>query len=161
MENLIRITGGVGSGPTPLGALDAALFAAGVANHNLIHLSSVIPPGKKPVIKQVHLNESTKEYGRRLYAVYAEKTETEQGKSAWAGLGWTLTKGEPRRGLFVEHTGEDKEAVVQQIKLTLKHMVSYRKEKYGVVRHKETGISCTGDPVCAIVLAVYETVPWE
>jgi arginine decarboxylase len=40
----IQIATGTGAGPTPLGAFDAALLDAGVANYNLICLSSVIPP---------------------------------------------------------------------------------------------------------------------
>jgi pyruvoyl-dependent arginine decarboxylase (PvlArgDC) len=40
----IRLCTGTGEGPMPLAAIDAALVAAGVADHNLIRLSSVIPP---------------------------------------------------------------------------------------------------------------------
>ena len=40
----IHLASGVGSGPTELAAFDAALAAAGVANYNLLYLSSVIPP---------------------------------------------------------------------------------------------------------------------
>jgi arginine decarboxylase len=41
----IQVTTGTGEGPTPLAAFDAALLDAGVANYNLILLSSVIPAG--------------------------------------------------------------------------------------------------------------------
>lgn len=37
----IYVTTGTGEGPTPLAAFDAALINAGVANYNLICLSSV------------------------------------------------------------------------------------------------------------------------
>jgi arginine decarboxylase len=40
---IIQVTTGTGEGPTPLAAFDAALLDAGVANYNLICLSSVIP----------------------------------------------------------------------------------------------------------------------
>jgi hypothetical protein len=40
----IRLCSGSGEGPTPLAAFDAALMDAGVADHNLLCLSSVIPP---------------------------------------------------------------------------------------------------------------------
>jgi pyruvoyl-dependent arginine decarboxylase len=40
----IKIASGVGTGPTTLAAFDAALNHAGVANYNIIKLSSVIPP---------------------------------------------------------------------------------------------------------------------
>ena len=43
-EMTITLSTGTGEGPTPLAAFDAALVDAGVADHNLICLSSVIPP---------------------------------------------------------------------------------------------------------------------
>ena len=39
----IQIGSGVGLGPTKMAAFDAALHQAGVANYNLLRLSSVIP----------------------------------------------------------------------------------------------------------------------
>lgn len=39
----ICLSSGTGEGPTPLAAFDAALPDAGVANYNLLCLSSVIP----------------------------------------------------------------------------------------------------------------------
>ena len=41
----ITVTSGTGEGPTALAAFDAALLNAGVANYNLIYLSSAIPNG--------------------------------------------------------------------------------------------------------------------
>ena len=40
---VIRVTAGSGKGRTALAAFDSALRAAGVADHNLVRLSSVIP----------------------------------------------------------------------------------------------------------------------
>jgi hypothetical protein len=45
----IHLSSGTGKGPTPLAAFDAALMDAGVANHNLLCLSSVIPPNARVV----------------------------------------------------------------------------------------------------------------
>lgn len=45
----IQISEGVGNGPTELAAFDQALVNAGVANYNLIYLSSVLPPGSEVV----------------------------------------------------------------------------------------------------------------
>ncbi|MDQ2678046.1 MAG: pyruvoyl-dependent arginine decarboxylase, partial [Actinomycetota bacterium] len=41
----INVVGAVGTGPTSLAAFDDALVSVGVANYNLVRLSSVIPPG--------------------------------------------------------------------------------------------------------------------
>ena len=43
----IQISTGIGIGPTQLSAFDSALNNAGVANYNLLKLSSVIPPKSK------------------------------------------------------------------------------------------------------------------
>lgn len=48
--SLIVVTAGVAECPTALSAFDAALMDAGIANYNLIYLSSVIPGGS--VIKR-------------------------------------------------------------------------------------------------------------
>jgi arginine decarboxylase len=157
----IRITKGTGTGPTPLSAFDAALYAAGIGNYNLIHLSSVIPPDHEPVREQVTDNDDVSAYGKRLYLVYASAASTEHGMSAYAGLGWVMTESEPKRGLFVEHTGHSEEEVQKQIEKTLTSMVSYRKEKYGPVQSEIVGIECVNAPVNAIVAAFYENAPWE
>lgn len=43
----IVVTSGTGEAPSELAAFDAALHQAGVANFNLIRLSSLIPPGSQ------------------------------------------------------------------------------------------------------------------
>ena len=42
---MIQITSTIGVGNTALGAFDNALYKTGVANYNLLRLSSVIPYG--------------------------------------------------------------------------------------------------------------------
>ena len=51
MEKIITITKGAGFGSYEKSAFDAALDDAGVANYNLIRLSSVIPPNSDIVIQ--------------------------------------------------------------------------------------------------------------
>lgn len=157
----IRITKGVGTGPTPLSAFDAALYAAGIGNYNLVHLSSVIPPNHEPAIEQVTDNDNVDTYGKRLYCVYASAATAKRGMTAFAGLGWVMTEDNPKRGLFVEHTGHSREEVRHQIEDTLTSMVAYRKETYGTIQSDITGIECTDAPVCAIVAAFYENAPWS
>ncbi len=155
----IRITKGTGEGLTPLSAFDAALFAAGVGNYNLIHLSSVIPSGHVPVLKQVDDNDNIERYGERLYLVYATNSTQTPGESVYAGLGWVMTDNPPR-GLFVEHIGATEEEVQQQINDSLTSMVAYRKETYGPIQSAIIGTTCTDKPACAYVAAVYEHEPW-
>ena len=75
----ITITTGTGEGPTPLAAFDTALLNAGVANYNLIYLSSIIPPNS--VIKRECYVTPPDEYGHRLYLVMACQRAEEPGTS--------------------------------------------------------------------------------
>ena len=160
MEKTIIVTHGAGKGATPLAAFDAALFDAGIANHNLIHLSSIIPVGFVPVIKRADCNYKG-DYGDKMYAVFAEKREDRKGHEAWAGLGWVLTETSPHKGLFIEHYGESEEEVIRLIHKSLPSMTKYRKENFGPVQYKTAGIVCEGEPVCTLVVAIYETEGWK
>lgn len=158
MKKIITITSGVGSGDTSLAAFDAALWEAGIANYNLIKLSSIIPKGS--IVKTGQLKHNGKDgFGYKLYVVLSEKRENEKGKEAWAGIGWVQAK--DGRGLFVEHEGAQKKEVVRQINETLANMMEYRQETFGEINYKVVGIECKDNPVCAIVAAVYKIESWN
>jgi arginine decarboxylase len=154
----IQVTSGTGEGPTPLAAFDAALLDAGVANYNLILLSSVIPGGS--VVRQASYLTPDEEYGHRLYVVMARAETTTMGAGAWAGLGWTQ---EPAtgRGLFVELHGGDRTQVDNDIRVTLDAMVASRPLAYGEIRSEIVGVACRGTPACAVVMAIYRSEPWD
>ncbi|MBC7234392.1 MAG: pyruvoyl-dependent arginine decarboxylase [Chloroflexi bacterium] len=153
----IHLTVGKGEGPTPLAAFDAALRDAGVANYNLLCLSSVIPPGS--VIVREKYEPPSDEYGHRLYVVMARAQATTPGESAWAGLGWTQ---DPRdgRGLFVELEGPTRENVEARIQATLEAMIAARPHAYGPIQAEIVGVECRWQPVCAIVVATYASQGW-
>lgn len=153
----IHITTGTGEGPTPLAAFDAALINAGVANYNLLYLSSVIP--QNGVIQRAKYVAPTDEYGYRLYVVVARQDEYQQGKSAWAGLGWTQNE-DSGCGLFVEIHGSNRVQVEGDIQATLAAMVASRSLSYGAIESEIVGIECRGKPVCALVVAVYLSEGW-
>jgi arginine decarboxylase len=154
----IRIASGTGCGPTGLAAFDAALQAAGVENYNLIPLSSVIPPGA--VLERVPFSTPPSEYGHRLYVVMARHEATVPGEEAWAGLGWTQ-ESDTGRGLFVELHASSRRAVELSINRTLDSMKGSRPYEYGKNESQITGITCEGDPACALVIAVYESEGWS
>ena len=153
----ILVTSGTGEGKTSLSAFDAALWDAGIANYNLIKLSSVIPPKSKLETNNPKSND--KSIGNRLYVVLSEKREKETDREAWAGIGWVQAK--DGSGLFVEHHGSGQAEVVRLIKNSLTDMVKYRKTKYGEIQYQVVGKRCEGKPVCAIVAAVYEEQDWQ
>lgn len=157
--NKIIVTWGVGEGNTSLAAFDAALFDAGIANYNLITLSSVIPEGFEPKVKKIDFNNQ--EHGYRLYLVLANAQESEISIDAWAGLGWVMNKDNSQKGLFVEHHGHSEKEVKNLITETLNSMTKYRKDEYGPINFKTVGIKCKDKPVCALVAALYKTEDWK
>ena len=154
----IVVTTGVGEGPTTMAAFDAALLDAGIANYNLIYLSSVIPAGS--AIRRAKFESIDEHYGHRLYVVIARHDQQRAGESAWAGLGWTQEAGRGR-GLFVEVHGPLRAEVEAEIHTTLDFMKAKRSHPYGEVDCEVAGIECRDRPVCALAVAVYQSQGWE
>lgn len=154
----IYLATGTGEGPTLLAAFDAALLDAGVGDYNLLKLSSVIPPHSR-IVQQKHVPRDD-QYGHRMYVVLSQQRVEELGQEAWAGLGWTQNE-EIGCGLFVELHGHSQHEVERAIEATLQQMKENRTLSYGPIHHQVCGIECTGKPVCALVVAVYETQGWE
>ena len=159
MERVITISKGTGAGDTKIAAFDAALNEAGIANYNLIRLSSIIPPNSR--IELGKYVTPPEEFGHKLYMVYASEIQNEAGKEAWAGIGWVLAQDGSGKGLFTEHEGHSEQEVLNLITQTLTNMTSYRPEEYGPIQHEITGITCSGSPVCALVTAVYQAEGWD
>lgn len=154
----IWVTTGIGQAPTALAAFDRALFDAGIANYNLIVLSSVIPIGATVVRKQWHVSDE--EWGNRLYVVLAQEFAEVGGAEAWAGLGWVQNESDGR-GLFVEHHASSRQKVEDLIETSLSSMCAYRRDSFSPPQMAVAGTVCTGDPVCALAAAVYESRPWD
>jgi arginine decarboxylase len=156
----ISIVSGTGTGPTSLAAFDAALVAAGAANYNLLVLSSVIPAKTEIVRCPPSPLELPGSWGDRLWVVMAAERVEHHNSEAWAGVGWVqdATSG---RGLFVEHEGQSRQSVERDINDSLQALVASRPEvQFGAVDMQLEGIRCQDDPVCAVVLAVYDSSPW-
>jgi arginine decarboxylase len=151
------IASGTGTGPTSLAAFDAALLNAGIANYNLIYLSSIIPPGSR--IERANFVTPPEEYGHRLYVVMAHHVEHQPEKMAWAGVGWTQNE-DDGRGLFVELDGGSKADVAEAIQATLTAMMANRPYASGPIHSQVIGIECQTKPVCALVAAVYRSEDW-
>jgi arginine decarboxylase len=158
----IYLSSGTGTGPTELSAFDAALNDAGVANYNLIRLSSVIPP--KTIVnvseKSIPKGALSGEWGDRLYVVMAEKRVNSPNAEAWAGIGWVQDKSSGK-GLFVEHEGESEKVVRNDIKQSLEQLMTTRNIDFGEINMRVVGLTCDHLPVCALVVAVYQASSWD
>ncbi|MDZ7654020.1 MAG: pyruvoyl-dependent arginine decarboxylase [Burkholderiaceae bacterium] len=153
----ITLAAGIGRGPTELAAFDAALLDAGVANYNLICLSSVIPPGSR--IVRERWRTPAHEYGRRLYVVMSQMRESRPGHEAHAGVGWVRDEADGH-GLFVELHDHDREQLGRDLRATLASMQASRGVDLGPAHTEIASARCDGEPVCALVIAVYGSTPW-
>lgn len=154
----IQVTSGRGDGPTALAAFDKALWDAGIANFNLIYLSSIIPPGTE-LVRERPPALGPEHWGDRLYVVIAQQREIEIGSEGWAGIGWVQDH-DTGRGLFVEHHGNSQHQVEAQIHESLFSMCSYRKGDWGDFESITIGVTCETQPVCAVAAAVYTAQGW-
>lgn len=155
----IHIAKATSSAPTDLAAFDTCLQDCGVANQNIIYLSSIIPAGSEIVHDAPSYDDS--HFGNRLYCVMAQKRETRPNVQAWAGIGWVIDK-ETGKGLFVEHEGHTEEEVQQDITTTLTDMMQRRAEvEWSQISMTVNGITCIDKPVCAMVVAAYQSEPWS
>ncbi|MBN8488812.1 MAG: hypothetical protein J0M20_13965 [Burkholderiales bacterium] len=153
----IVIATGRGEGPTRLAAFDAALLDAGVANYNLLCLSSVIPPGSR--IQRRRWRTPAEHYGQRLYVVMSEMREDRPGREAHAGVAWVQCE-RGGQGLFVELHDGDRTRLAADLHATLQTMQRNRGVDLGPVHSQLASIRCVDQAVCALVIAVYASQPW-
>ncbi len=155
----IQISGGIGVGPTEMAAFDQALVHAGVANYNLIYLSSVLPPDS-----QVHFEPRPQnpggQWGDRLYLVMAQKRTSQRNQEVWAGIGW-MQDAKTHQGLLVEHEGHSETEVRADIEHSLTAMAANRHMEFGPHHMHVIGTKYTDLPVCSLVVAVFETSSWR
>lgn len=156
----IRVSSGVGFGPTKLAAFDAALREAGISDFNLIFLSSVIPPGSTVVASNGPAG-APGNWGDRLSVVLAELRVDTRYEEAVAGLGWVQEQA-TGRGLFVEHVGHTEREVRRDILATLRSMAAGRPDlEFAPAELMIRSTACAGEPTCALVAAIFEADPWR
>jgi arginine decarboxylase len=156
----IKLVTGIGTGPTKLSAFDSALNHAGVANYNLIRLSSIIPPDANIKVSDTPPTKLPGVWGDKLYVVMAEMRVDTPNTEAWAGIGWVQDK-KTGKGLFVEHEGNSKHTVEEDIRQSLQALMATRNIDFGDIHMQVVGRTCKHEPVCALVLAVYGSEGWN
>lgn len=155
----IQVSEGIGIGPTELAAFDQALVHAGVANFNLIYLSSVLPPNSH-VTWEKQPKHPQGNWGDRLYVVMAQKRVSMRNQEAWAGIGW-MQDPKTRQGLLVEHEGHSEAEVKADIEHSLVALARNRNMEFGPPQMHIVGTKCTDLPACALVVAVFESAVWQ
>lgn len=155
----IRVTKGTGDGPTQLSAFDQALVHAGIANFNLIFLSSVLPPDSDVVVSRKPLVLDGA-WGDRLYLVISQMRTIQRNQEIWAGIGW-IQDPKTRKGLLVEHEGHSEAEVKADITSSLQALSKNRNTKFGPIKMETKGALCVDKPVCVLVAAVFESASWQ
>ena len=156
----ITVRTGRGAGPTHLAAFDAALRQAGVADRNLLCLSSIIPTGAT-VERTPDATTCPGGWGDRLYVVMAEERVEKPHEEAWAGIGWRQDA-ETGEGLFVEHHGHSEHQVEADLLSSLAAIAEGRPGRdWGESQIVVVGTTCEHDPVCALAVACFQSDPWR
>lgn len=153
----IHLARGTGRGPTERAAFDMALQEAGIANQNLIELTAPIPPGS--VIERGRYQAHPQTFGQRLYVVMARRCESQRGRTAHAGLGWVREQ-VGGQGLMIGQQDDESERVSRDLHATLLAMQRSRGVSFGPVSTELAEARCEGEPVCALVVAVFQSEPW-
>jgi arginine decarboxylase len=142
-----------------MSAFDAALMGAGVANFNLIRLSSVIPQNSHLTFDSAaDVGPVLGDHGDRLYCVYAVAHADRPAETAWAGIGWV--RDPSGRGLFVEHTADSADELDDLIRMSLEDMNERRGGGYGDIESVTVSATYDGQPACALAVASYQATGW-
>lgn len=96
-------TKGVGKHATSLQSFEEALRKAGIAQLNLVRVSSIYPPACKIVSKAQGLKKLNP--GQITYVVMADSRTNEPNRLACAGIGLAVPAGKDRYGYISEHHG--------------------------------------------------------
>ncbi len=161
----IHVGSGTGVGLTKMAAFDAALNDIGIANYNMLRLSSVIPPQAEIKVYPGRIPISLPgTWGDRMYVVMAEMRLDKHNAEAWAGIGWVQDK-RTGQGLFTEHEGPSEAFVRREISQTLEALMVTRKDhgdfEWSPIEMKVVGKVCTDNPVCAMVAAIFQISDWS
>jgi arginine decarboxylase len=132
-------------------------WQADVADRNLIFLSSVLPPSSsvRPVDR---IDRAPGGWGDRLYCVMAQAQATVPGAEAWAGVGWVQDAS--GRGLLVEHHAADEVSLRRLVRSSLEALGRNRGLSFPSAGIEVAGVHCVQEPVCALVVAVFESARW-
>jgi arginine decarboxylase len=162
----IQVVAGAGTGKTELSSFDSALNNIGVANYNLIPLSSIIPPQSK-VVKIDKYQTPESDFGHRLYCVKAEMRSSIPNQYIGAAVGWYQYH--DNRGLFVEHEtvgnshAEVEQSLTELIQNSLNDLCDFRKVPFQKqnINYSLAITQVQSQPAAALVIAIYQSESWN
>ncbi len=150
------LTSGKGESGSSLNAFDAALMDAGIAQCNIVPVSSILPPDA------VHLkNPPTITPGTITFAVLA-RMDGQYGETIGAGVGWAfgIRDNGINFGIVMEEHGfKSKDSVDRSISSKLDEMARVRMLKITEKSIKAESIEVREKYGCVIGALIY--IPWE
>ena len=99
----VFLTKGVGRDKEKLTSFERALRNAGIAQFNLVSISSIIPPHCKIISKKAGL--SLLSPGQILYTVLSRNATNEPNRLISASVGMAVPKNKAQYGYLSEHVG--------------------------------------------------------
>ncbi|MBI4318708.1 MAG: arginine decarboxylase, pyruvoyl-dependent [Chloroflexi bacterium] len=98
----VWLTSGIGEGSTRLNAFDKALYSAGVANLNLVKVTSILPAGAKVVDLKLEGRQVDIPFGCLVPAVYTSISSEVPGQQIACGLVVAIPEDQIRNGVIFE-----------------------------------------------------------
>jgi arginine decarboxylase len=103
LPKAIFFTKGVGRHKKYLQSFEYALRDAGIAQYNLVTVSSIYPPGCKKITKEEGLEAIKNDAGGILYVVLARNTTNEPNRLIAASIGVAQSTDKNQYGYLSEH----------------------------------------------------------
>lgn len=154
MADRIDVVWGTGDAATRLTAFDQALAGAGVADYNLVPLSSIVPPDA--TVATPGRVDQPYAVGDPVAVVLARAVGDQPGETVAAGLGWALAA---EGGVFMESSADGPDACRADLETKLADVRTRRDWDWTstetVVRDHEVR-----DVGAAVVAAVYGPLAW-
>jgi arginine decarboxylase len=144
------VTSGRATSPiSKLNAFDLALKNAGIAQCNLVSVSSVLPPGCKEIkLKQMPIGSIT-------HAVVA-RMNAEGEATIGAGIAWAWEK-DKKYGIVAEaHEYMDQEALEKTLEWKIREMAKIREIEIDKINHRTETLNVpTSNYGCVIAVLIY------
>ena len=115
------LTQGIGRGQTPLTSFDSSLLSSGIANYNLVKISSILPAGS------VECDGVSLKEGSILHTAYALLTSNQEGAIISAAVGVAIPQDPDKVGVIMEYSAYcSKQEAINQISLMLQEAMDNR-----------------------------------
>ena len=132
-----------------LNAFDLALKEAGIAQYNIVEVSSVLPPNCKEV------EPRTMPVGSIIYAVMA-RMDGKGGETISAGIAWTYEENGSYGIVAEAHGYIDEKEIQKALKHRIEEMARARGIRTGTIKYRIEGMKVpSGKYGCTIAALIY------